>query len=336
MMSQTNKTNIEQFESRKDDELDLLDVFFQLWKGKWIVIAMIAITLAGAGIYLVSVKSKWTSTAILTQPDAGQMVYYSGILNQLYALNDNENNANSNQSKPGQFSSGILQQSLFSRFSASLAASSSFDIKVKDKTLNYPLSISATADSASHAQAQLSNYIEKVNASLINDYVSEINTNLIAKQRELIASLEAQKNIALQRHEHRVEVFRYALKIAEASDISNSQLNQADNLSDDTLYLLGTHALSAMIANEANKPPVLNKQYYDTQTQLLALSQLKPDAEKLQPFTYITQPDLPAAPASPKKSLVLLLAAILGAVAGSAIVIGRNAVASYRQRQREE
>lgn len=333
-MSKKNTTNFEQFESVKHDELDLLDIFFQLWKGKWIIIALIVVSLIGAGIYLASVKSKWTSTAILTQPDIGQMVYYSGVLNQVYALNDVDNNGNNTQSTPGQFSPDILQQTLFNRFSASLAASNSVDIKVVDKSLNYPLSISLTADSANHAQEQLSSYIQQVNTSLMNDYLAEIKTNLIAKQSELTASLEAQKKIAQQRNAHRIEVIRYALKIAEDSNISSSQLTQAENLSDDTLYLLGTHALSAMIANEANKPAVLDKQYFDTQTQRLALSQLKPDAEKLQPFTYITQPDLPAAPVNPRKSLVLLLAAILGAIAGSAIVIGRNVVADYRLRMR--
>ncbi|NKG29781.1 Wzz/FepE/Etk N-terminal domain-containing protein [Erwinia rhapontici] len=336
MMSKKNTTNFEQFESVKHDELDLLDIFFQLWKGKWIIIALIVVSLIGAGIYLASVKSKWTSTAILTQPDIGQMVYYSGILNQVYALNDADNNGNNTQSKPGQFSPDILQQTLFNRFSASLAASNLVDIKAVDKALSYPLSISLTADSANHAQEQLSSYIQQVNTTLLNDYLAEIKTNLIAKQSELTASLEAQKKIAQQRNAHRIEVIRYALKIAEDSNISSSQLTQVENLSDDTLYLLGTHALSAMIANEANKPLVLDKQYFDTQTQLLALSQLKPDAEKLQPFTYITQPDLPAAPVNPRKSLVLLLAAILGAIAGSAIVIGRNVVADYRLRMRAE
>lgn len=333
-MSKKNTTNFEQFESVKHDELDLLDIFFQLWKGKWIIIALIVVSLIGAGIYLASVKSKWTSTAILTQPDIGQMAYYSGVLNQVYALNDVDNNGNNTQSTPGQFSPDMLQKNLFNRFSASLAASNLVDIKVVDKSLNYPLSISLTADSGNHAQEQLSSYIQQVNTSLMNDYLAEIKTNLIAKQSELTASLEAQKNIAQQRNAHRIEVIRYALKIAEDSNISSSQLTQVENLSDDTLYLLGTHALSAMIANEGNKPLVLDKQYFDTQTQLLALSQLKPDAEKLQPFTYITQPDLPAAPVNPRKSLVLLLAAILGAIAGSAIVIGRNVVADYRLRMR--
>lgn len=335
-MSQKNKTNIEQFESRKDDELDLLDIIFQLWKGKWIIITMMIISLSASGIYLTLIKKKWTSTAIVTQPDTGQMAYYSGILNQLYTLGGTDNSSNNTQSKSVQFTPGDLQQSLFSRFSASLSASTTVNINVLGKPANYPLSVSVTADTASHAQSQLSSDIEQVNTALVKDFVSEINAGIKDKTRELTASLAAQKNIAEQRHHHRLEVIRYALKIAQASEISNSQLSQVENLSDDTLYLLGTNALSAMITNEANKPLVLDTQYFDTQTRLLALSQLKVDAENLQPFAYVTQPDLPAAPASPKKSLVLLLAAILGAIAGSAIVIGRNVVADYRLRKRAE
>jgi len=332
-MSQKNNTNSEQCESIKYKELDLLDIVFLLWQGKWIIITLIIITVGAAGVYLKTSKDKWKSTAVLTQPEAAQMAYYSIILNNIYAPNKSVNNT---QNLPDPLSPNILQQSLFNRFSASLAAPSSVNVSISqlDKTLNYPLSISLTADSASHAQAQLSHYIQQVGDAIVNDYVAEIDTSIREKTRELTASLAAQKDIAGQRNEHRLAVIRYALKIAEASNVSSSQLHQAENLSDETLYLLGTDALKAMIANESEKPPVLDKQYFDTQAQLLAISQLKPDAKNLQPFTYITEPDLPSSPVTLRKSLILLVAAIFGALAGSAIVMVRNMVGTYRLRQK--
>ncbi|QGU87021.1 Wzz/FepE/Etk N-terminal domain-containing protein [Erwinia sorbitola] len=337
-MNQKNNINSEQRESLDRNELDLLDVIFQLWQGKWIIIAAMVIALAAAGVHLATKKPQWKSTAILTQPDAAQMAYYSGILNQLFIAGKSGNGNNSDQAPPVQFSPVFLQQNMFSRFSATLASpnSSNASITLLDKTSSFPISVSVTADSASHAQAQLSGFIQQVNTKMVDDYQAEIQGTIREKIDELTASLLAQQKMAVQRNEHRLEVIRYALKIAEASNLSRSQLTQAENLSDDTLYLLGSDALSAMIANQSNKPLVLDSDYYVTQAQLLAISQLKPDAGNLQPFTYIAEPDLPAAPVSARKSVMLLLAAIIGGVLGSAIVLGRNVATAYSQRKREE
>ena len=56
--------------------------------------------------------------------------------------------------------------------------------------------------------------------------------------------------------------------MAEGSGIVTSQLTRAEFLSDDTLYLLGTKALNAAIANEATRPLPLDDSYYATQRAL--------------------------------------------------------------------
>ena len=42
----------------------------QLWRGKWVIGAVIAAFIVLAVVYITVAKEKWTSSAIIAQPDA--------------------------------------------------------------------------------------------------------------------------------------------------------------------------------------------------------------------------------------------------------------------------
>lgn len=336
-MNQENKTTTDQSLLRQtfynnDDELDLLDVVAQLWNGKKIIIATVIVFLLLAVLYLFFAKEKWTSEAIVTQPSAGQVANYNAALNVLYSQ--------SPQDKPGV---ADLQRQLFNRFSASLYALSGalhnleqpLELNVAAVTAgqNDPLNVKFTAQTAKEAQAQVSHYIQTVNNEVVNDYGADIKRNMAVKIRELTDSLTSQLKVAEDKKQQRVEALKQALKVAEDSGITTSQLTQAEFLSDDTLYLLGTKALASAIANEATKPLPLDDNYYATQRALRLIKDLKIQVDNLQSFRYIMEPDMPIRRDSPKKGLTLVLAVLLGGVVGSAIVLGRNMTAAYRQRK---
>lgn len=336
-MNQENKTTTDQSLLRQtfynnDDELDLLDVVAQLWNGKKIIIATVLVFLLLAVLYLFFAKEKWTSEAIVTQPSAGQVANYNAALNVLYSQ--------SPQDKP---SVADLQRQLFNRFSASITALSGalqnldepLDLRITPVTAgqNDPLNVKFTAQTAKEAQAQVSHYIQTVNNEVVNDYGADIKRNMAVKIRELTDSLTSQLKVAEDKKEQRVEALKQALKVAEGSGITTSQLTQAEYLSDDTLYLLGTKALTAAIANESTKPLPLDDNYYATQRALRLIKDLKIQVDNLQSFRYIMEPDMPIRRDSPKKGLTLVLAVLLGGIVGSAIVLGRNMTAAYRQRK---
>lgn len=317
--------------SSDENEIDLLDLIVQLWHGKAIIIATMIATLLLSIIYLSVTKEKWTSKAIVTLPAAGQVANYNAALSILYAQ--------SPQDKPSVVG---LQQQLFGQFGASLNALSgslanleiplTLRIDQVNKGSNDVLAVSFVAQSAKEAQAQLTRYITKVNDSVVDDYGADIKRNLSVKAKELSNALDTYKQVALNQKEHRIDVIKQALKIAEDSGLKKSQLNQAEFLSDDTLYLLGSEALKSMIVNESSKPLSFSDDYYAAQRALLAVTHLKIQVDNLQSFRYIARADLPFRRDSPKKTLTVLLALILGAVLGSAIVIGRGVVSNYRSR----
>ncbi|QHM74996.1 Chain length determinant protein [Mixta theicola] len=304
----------------------------QLWESKRTIIATIILFLMLTTVYLFLAKEKWTSEAIVAQPSAGQVANYNAALNVLYSQTP--------QDKP---SVAELQRQLFSRFSSSLYALSGSlqnletPLALKVAPVNAgqtePLSITFTAETAKEAQAQVAHFIKLVNDDVVNDYGADIKHNMQVKLRELNDSLASQLEVAENKKNQRIDKLKQALKIAENSNVVTSQLTQAEFLSDDTLYLLGSRALSAAIANEATRPLPLDDDYYATQRVMRLIKDLKIQADNLQSFRYIMQPDLPIKRDSPRASLVLLLAVLLGGVVGSAIVLGRNMIAVWKQRK---
>ena len=53
------------------EQIDLIDLLVQLWRGKMTIIISVIVAIALAIGYLAVAKEKWTSTAIVTQPDVG-------------------------------------------------------------------------------------------------------------------------------------------------------------------------------------------------------------------------------------------------------------------------
>ncbi|WP_421506704.1 Wzz/FepE/Etk N-terminal domain-containing protein [Erwinia rhapontici] len=342
-MKRNNKCDTSKIYSERshlhDKELDLMEAAYKLWKGKWIVIGVIFISLACAIIYISLPRNKWISTAIVTQPDVGQVVYYSALLNRLYPENKGILPGGPAQDETDKAPSGDIQRQIFRRFIAIINGepdtvkihNRAFKVTTStlDKQLPYPVKISLTADSASQAQQQLSRYIDEANKALLDQYIGDINSNIEIKITELKESLNIQQKIAMDRHEQYISELVQMRKVAVASGITESAVNPQLGFSDKTLFLFGEKTLTAMIDNESAKTINYGPNYYDIQTQLLMLSQLKPKPQYMKTFNYVVSPDLPLQPAGSKKSLVLILAVILGAIVGSIIVIARNVIQSF-------
>lgn len=316
----------------QEDEIDIFDILNQLWAGKKTIFLTTLLCVLLAVVYLFMAKEKWTSETIISQPSAGQVATYNNALTVLYTQNLQD-----------KISLPDLQKQIFNRYSASAYALSGvlknldeplkLDVAQTTKGKDDPLTISFTAATAKEAQQKLLHYITQLNTEVSDNYAVDMRTNIFVKSNGLKDSLAAQEKIAQDKKAHRIEVIKQALKIAESAKISSTQLNQAEYLSDDTLYLLGTSALTSMIANENTKPLELNDYYYDTQRTLLALTKLRIDFSKSQNFQFIKKPDLPLYRDSPKKGLTLVLAVVLGGILGSCIVILRNMSRNYNRRK---
>ncbi|EBW0218895.1 LPS O-antigen chain length determinant protein WzzB [Salmonella enterica] len=240
------------------EQIDLIELLLQLWRGKMTIIVAVIIAILLAVGYLMIAKEKWTSTAIITQPDAAQVATYTNALNVLYG---------GNAPKISE-----VQANFISRFSSAFSALSevldnqkereklTIEQSVKGQAL--PLSVSYVSTTAEGAQRRLAEYIQQVDEE-------------VAKELEV-------------------------------------------------------DALKSMIQNEATRPLVFSPAYYQTKQTLLDIKNLKVTADTVHVYRYVMKPTLPVRRDSPKTAITLVLAVLLGGMIGAGIVLGRNALRSYK------
>ena len=323
-MTQNNNSQVGR--NHDPEQIDLLDLMLQLWRGKWMIATFVIVFIALAVGYLFVAKEKWTSSAIIAQPDAAQIAPYSNALNILYGT-----------AAPSMLD---IQTRAIDRFNASFSALSqaldnqavpeklTIEPAVKGQAL--PLSVTYTSTSAEAAQKQLAQYIQQVDEQTAKELALDLKDNIKEQIKTLNDSLQNQEKVAQDQKDLRIKQIAEALKNAEAAKITSPQLQQTQDVTQETLFLLGSEGLKSMIDNEASRPLVFPTAYYQTRRNLLDIQNLNVNPDTIHVYRYVMKPDLPVRRDSPKKAVILVLAVLLGGMIGSGVVLGRNALRNYK------
>jgi chain length determinant protein (polysaccharide antigen chain regulator) len=328
-MTQYNNNTGRDHVSDSSESIDLFDILMQLWKGKTTIIVFAVAAIIIAVIYLFVAKEKWTSEAIITLPDSGQIANYNNAMDVLYSQN------------PASAPTVIeIQQRFFGRFNSALSALSeqldnqekpeklTIEPSVKDQPV--PLKVNYVAQSAAEAQKTLTAYIQQINKRVVTELDDDLKSSIDSKVDDLKVDLATKEKIAQEKKDKRLEILNQALIVAQQSNIKNTLVQQAETLSEDTLFVLGSDALSSIIKNESTRPLPLDDSYFNARQTLLAISALKSKPDTTYAFRYVMKPSLPIRRDSPKKGLTLVLGALVGLILGSGVVLGRNALRNYK------
>ena len=323
-MTQINNSQVSS--GNEPEQIDLLDLVLQLWRGKWTIAIFVVVFIALAVGYLSVAKEKWTSNAIIAQPDAAQIATYSNALNILYG-----------SAAPSMLD---IQTRAISRFNSSFSAlSQALENQEEPEKLTIaptvtgqplPLSISYTSTSAEAAQKQLAQFIQEVDEQMAKELAVDLKDNIKEQIKTLNDSLQNQEKVAQEQKDLRIKQIAEALKNAEAAKITSPQLQQTQDVTQETLFLLGSEGLKSMIDNEASRPLVFPTAYYQTKRNLLDIQNLNVNPDTIHVYRYVMKPDLPVRRDSPKKAVILVLAVLLGGMIGSGVVLGRNALRNYK------
>ncbi|MGL5969299.1 MAG: LPS O-antigen chain length determinant protein WzzB [Kluyvera sp.] len=310
------------------EQIDLIELVMQLWREKNTIIASVVVVLMLAVVYLFVAKEEWTSTAVVSQPDVAQIATYNTALKVLYP------DASINVTD--------IQNRVMGRFSAALSSLSNqldnleepekLSIEPAIKGREYPIQVSYVGTSAEEAQKTLAQYLQKVDEQIADELHLDLNDSIKQQILTLSSSLETQETVAEEQRTLRLKQIKEALKYAQEANIVKPQQQQPQDVTQDTLFLLGSEGLSAMIKNEATRPLVFSGNYYQTKNNLLDIERIKVDPKTIHAYRYVMKPDLPIRRDSPKRAIVLVLAVLLGGMIGSGIVLGRNALREYRNR----
>lgn len=312
--------------SHDPEQIDLIDLLMQLWRGKVTIIICIVVAIALAVGYLAVAKEKWTSIAIVTQPDAGQLASYNNAMDVLFGANAPEMTD--------------VQAGFIGRFSSAFSALAetldnqqepeklSIDAAVKGQTL--PLKVSYTGKTSEEAQKTLAQYIQQVDEGVAKELNADLSMSMETRLADLQKSLAAQEAVAKEQKTLRIAQMTQALKVAQQSNIKLPQVQQVDQVSQDSMFMLGSEALSSMVENEATRPLTFSDQYYQTRQNLLEVQALEVAPDSVHAYRYVMKPTLPIRRDSPKKAISLVLAVLIGGMIGAGVVLGRNALRGYK------
>ena len=311
--------------SHDPEQIDLIDLLVQLWRGKVTIVIAIVIAIVLAVGYLAVAKEKWTSTAIITQPDVGQIATYNNALNVLYGA-----------SAPKVTE---LQANVIGRFSTSFSAlAETLDNQEKPEKLSIeqsvkgqplPLAVSYVGGSPEDAQRQLAIYIQQTDEKVAKELELDLVDNIKLQTTTLQDSLKTQEVVAQEQKDLRIKQIQEALRYAEQAGVIKPQIQQTQDVTQDSMFLLGSDALKSMIEHESTRPLILSDNYFQTKQKLLDIVGLKLEGAELHAYRYVMKPTLPIRRDSPKKAITLVLAVLLGGMIGAGVVLGRNALRGY-------
>ncbi|MGK0703503.1 LPS O-antigen chain length determinant protein WzzB [Yokenella regensburgei] len=312
------------------EQIDLVDLVVQVWRGKMTIAICVVVAVLLAVVYLFVAKEKWTSTAIISQPDAAQIASYNTALNILYPTTSPNIND--------------VQVRVIGRYNAAMSAlAESLDnqtipekltVEQAVKGQDLPIKISYVGSSAEAAQKQLTQYIQQVDEQIAKELDTDLKDNIKQQTATLQTSLQTQEKVAQEQKDLRIKQIKEALKYAEQSNVTKPQVQQTQDVNQDTLFLLGSEGLSSMVQNEATRPLLFASSYYQTKRNLIDIQSLEVDPKTIHAYRYVMKPNLPIHRDSPKRSLVLVLAVLLGGLVGAGLVLGRNALRTYQAERR--
>jgi len=320
------KNNLSYRQNNDAEQIDLVDILTQIWRGKWVVVLFVVFSMVIAGVYLAVAKEKWTSVAVVSSPDASQIASYTSAINVL--SNDNK------------FDTTSTQQRVIGRFSTAFSAlvETLKNLQIPEKLTidpavqgqDLPLKVTYQAASAREAQQKLAEYIEHVDQQISKELIDDLDINIKARATDLLESLATQEKVAREQKDLRIKQISQALAVAKESKVQSPQVQQTENVSQDTMFLLGSAALESMIKNESSRPLVFSDDYYRDRKNLLDIQGLKVMPEEIHAYRYVMKPTLPIHRDSPRLVLTLALALFLGVMLGSGVVLLRNALRNYQ------
>nr|WP_321239571.1 Wzz/FepE/Etk N-terminal domain-containing protein [uncultured Tolumonas sp.] len=335
------------------DNINLIELFRTLWKQKAKIALITAATTLAAGVYAFTAEEVWTSKAVITAPKASDMGEFYQMAQNLDRNAPMITTADGLQTKTEeskQLQFATLQTNLFKEFKDALnsqderrlfvVSSDFYKEKIKgksereqkvvlkeitEKNIKYTAAddlkktfdtITLSADTAKRSQILLQQYITSVNAKIIKNNEREIALLLIKFRQDLTVEAKLLETNAEDMLKLQIKNVSDALAQAKEVNLIEVSANLPTEISDSTMYLLGSKALSAKLSLLKASQPTLTKRYFDIQQQLKSLNEIKISSATGNAFGFIDMPDEPVTKDKPKKALILILGLVLGFIFG--------------------
>jgi LPS O-antigen subunit length determinant protein (WzzB/FepE family) len=344
------------------NEIDLINLVEILWRARTKIVATV-FAFACVGI-LVSflLPQKWTSQAIVTPAEPVQWQDLENTLTKLRVLD-----MDISVSRADVFnlfikkfqSPSLLEEYLRSspyvmeqlkgadidemdlhraivRLSEKMTAVDSNVSKKNETSLYTSWTLSFTAPQAEEAQSVLQGYIQYISDIVEKETLKDIRNKLSIKTSYEKERLAMDRVRLKNQLEANIQRLNYSLEIANAAGIKKPVYSNGQAVKDDPDFSisLGADGISRKLEIEKSVTDVAeingelrNRQYHVDQLLAMNVSDVK-----FTPFKYQLSPSLPVKKDGPAKSMIVILAALLGGMVACGGVLLNYAMVSRKQK----
>ena len=344
------------------NEIDLVNLIEILWRARTKIIATV-FAFACVGI-LVSflLPQKWTSQAIVTPAEPVQWQSLENMLTKLRVL-DMDISVNRgdvfnlfikkfqspslleeylrsspyvmDQLKGADIDEMELHQAIV-RLSEKMKAVDTNLGKKNETSLYTAWTLSFTAPLAEEAQSVLKGYIQYISDIVVKETLEDIRNKLSIKTSFEKERLEMDRVRLKNQLEANIQRLNYSLEIANAAGIKKPVYSNGQAVKDDPDFSisLGADGIERKLEIEKSVTDVAeingelrNRQYHVEQLLAMNVSDVK-----FTPFKYQLTPSLPVKKDGPAKSMIVILAALLGGMVACGGVLLNYAMVSRKQK----
>lgn len=344
------------------NEIDLVNLIEILWRARTKIIATV-FAFACVGI-LVSflLPQKWTSQAIVTPAEPVQWQNLENMLTKLRVLDMDISVSRGDvfnlfikkfqspslleeylrsspyvmdQLKGADIDEMELHQAIV-RLSEKMKAVDTNLGKKNETSLYTSWTLSFTAPQAEEAQSVLKGYIQYISDIVVKETLEDIRNKLSIKTSFEKERLEMDRVRLKNQLEANIQRLNYSLEIANAAGIKKPVYSNGQAVKDDPDFSisLGADGIERKLEIEKSVTDVAeingelrNRQYHVEQLLAMNVSDVK-----FTPFKYQLTPSLPVKKDGPAKSMIVILAALLGGMVACGGVLLNYAMVSRKQK----
>ncbi|MDM2826419.1 LPS O-antigen length regulator Wzz(fepE) [Citrobacter sp. Cpo089] len=344
------------------NEIDLVNLIEILWRARTKIIATV-FAFACVGI-LVSflLPQKWTSQAIVTPAEAVQWQGLENTLTKLRVL-DMDISVSSgdvfnlfikkfqspslleeylrsspyvmDQLKGADIDEMELHQAIV-RLSEKMKAVDTNLGKKNETSLYTSWTLSFTAPQAEEAQSVLKGYIQYISALVVKETLEDIRNKLSIKTSYEKERLEMDRVRLKNQLEANIQRLNYSLEIANAAGIKKPVYSNGQAVKDDPDFSisLGADGIERKLEIEKSVTDVaeINGELRNRQYHVEQLLAMNVGDVTFTPFKYQLSPSLPVKKDGPAKSMIVILAALLGGIVACGGVLLNYAMVSRKQK----
>ena len=344
------------------NEIDLVNLIEILWRARTKIIATV-FAFACVGI-LVSflLPQKWTSQAIVTPAEAVQWQGLENTLTKLRVLDMDISVSRGDvfnlfikkfqspslleeylrsspyvmdQLKGADIDEMELHQAIV-RLSEKMKAVDTNLGKKNETSLYTSWTLSFTAPQAEEAQSVLKGYIQYISALVVKETLEDIRNKLSIKTSYEKERLEMDRVRLKNQLEANIQRLNYSLEIANAAGIKKPVYSNGQAVKDDPDFSisLGADGIERKLEIEKSVTDVaeINGELRNRQYHVEQLLAMNVGDVTFTPFKYQLSPSLPVKKDGPAKSMIVILAALLGGMVACGGVLLNHAMVSRKQK----